>query len=80
MSDVFERVKKILLEQLDIDEETVIPEASFVEDLGADSIDSVELIMSFEVEFDIEIPEDEALKFITVKDSVVYIQNRMSRE
>ncbi len=80
MSDVFERVKKILIEQLDADEEIISPEAGFIEDLGADSIDSVELVMTFEVEFDIEIPEDDAAKFIKVKDVVEYIQNRMSRK
>jgi acyl carrier protein len=72
---VEERVKSIIVEQLGVDAEEVKPEASFVEDLGADSLDTVELIMAFEEEFGIEIPDDEAEKIKTVRDAVTYVQN-----
>lgn len=68
-----ERVKKIIVEQLGVKEEDVKPEASFVEDLGADSLDTVELVMALEEEFDIEIPDEEAEKIQTVQDAVTYI-------
>lgn len=70
-----ERVKKIIVEQLGVKEEDVKPEASFVEDLGADSLDTVELVMALEEEFDIEIPDEEAEKIQTVKDAVDYIDS-----
>jgi len=69
-----ERVKKIIVEQLGVKEEDVKPEASFVEDLGADSLDTVELIMSFEEEFGVEIPDTEAEKIKTVQDVINYIE------
>jgi len=72
---VEERVKSIIVEQLGVDAEEVKPEASFVEDLGADSLDTVELIMAFEEEFGIEIPDDEAEKIKTVRDAVTYVAN-----
>jgi acyl carrier protein len=72
---VEERVKSIIVEQLGVDAEEVKPEASFVEDLGADSLDTVELIMAFEEEFGIEIPDDEAEKIKTVRDAVNYVAN-----
>ena len=70
---VEERVKSIIVEQLGVDAEEVTPEASFIEDLGADSLDTVELIMAFEEEFGIEISDDEAEKIKRVKDAVEYI-------
>ena len=68
-----ERVKKIITEQLGVDEEDVTPEANFVEDLGADSLDTVELVMAFEEEFGIEIPDEDAEKITRVKEAVEYI-------
>ncbi|WP_418601538.1 acyl carrier protein [Haemophilus sp.] len=70
-----ERVKKIIVEQLGVKEENVKPEASFVEDLGADSLDTVELVMALEEEFDIEIPDEEAEKITTVQSAIDYVQN-----
>lgn len=70
-----ERVKKIIAEQLGVKEEDVKPEASFVEDLGADSLDTVELVMALEEEFDIEIPDEEAEKITTVQSAIDYVQN-----
>ena len=73
---VEERVKSIIVEQLGVDADEVTPEASFVEDLGADSLDTVELIMAFEEEFGVEISDDEAEKIRKVKDAVDYIEKR----
>ena len=70
-----ERVKKIITEQLGVDEEDVTPEANFVEDLGADSLDTVELVMAFEEEFGIEIPDEDAEKIQRVKDAIEYIES-----
>ncbi|MDD6564577.1 MAG: acyl carrier protein [Clostridiales bacterium] len=70
----FERVKAVIVDQLGADESAVTPEASFVDDLGADSLDIVELIMGLETEFDIEIPDEEAEKIRTVGDAVNYIK------
>ena len=67
--------KKIIVEQLGVKEEDVKPEASFVEDLGADSLDTVELVMALEEEFDIEIPDEEAEKITTVQSAIDYVQN-----
>jgi acyl carrier protein len=72
---IADRVKSIIVEQLGVDEEEVTPEASFTEDLGADSLDIVELVMAFEEEFGIEIPDEEAEKINKVKEAVDYIQN-----
>lgn len=69
-----ERVKKIIVEQLGVKEEEVKPEASFIEDLGADSLDTVELVMALEEEFDIEIPDDDAEKITTVQSAIDYVQ------
>ncbi len=68
------RVKEIIVEQLGVEEEQVTPEASFIDDLGADSLDTVELIMAIEEEFDVEIPDEEAEKIITVKDAISYVK------
>lgn len=73
---VEDRVKSIIVEQLGVDAEEVTPDASFVEDLGADSLDTVELIMAFEEEFGVEISDDEAEKIKKVKDAVEYIDKR----
>jgi acyl carrier protein len=75
MAGIEERVKSIIIEQLGVAEEEVVPEASFVDDLGADSLDLVELTMAFEEEFGIEIPDEEAAKLRTVGDAIRYIQN-----
>jgi acyl carrier protein len=72
-----ERVKKIITEQLGVDEEDVTPEANFVEDLGADSLDTVELVMAFEEEFGIEIPDEDAEKILTVQQAVDYINEKL---
>ena len=73
MSDTAERVKKIVVEHLNVDAENVTDNASFIEDLGADSLDTVELVMAFEEEFGIEIPDDAAESIVTVGDAVKYI-------
>ena len=73
MASVEERVKQIIVEQLGVDEAEVTPTASFVDDLGADSLDTVELVMAFEEAFSIEIPDEDAEKIATVKDAVTYI-------
>jgi len=74
MATVEEKVKKIICEQLDVPEEDVVPEASFVDDLGADSLDQVELIMAMEEDFDISIPDEDAEKIGTVKNAIDYIK------
>jgi acyl carrier protein len=79
MSDVAARVKKIVVEHLGVDEEKVTENASFVDDLGADSLDTVELVMAFEEEFGCEIPDESAEKIMTVKNAIDYIQDRASK-
>ena len=74
-SDTFDRVKKIIVEQLGVEENEVTPEASITDDLGADSLDQVELVMAFETEFGIDIPDEEAEKIKTVGDAVQKIDN-----
>lgn len=76
MSEVADKVKKIIVDQLGVNEDQVKPEASFVEDLGADSLDLTELIMAMEEEFDIEIADDDAQKILKVQDAIDYIENR----
>jgi acyl carrier protein len=76
MATVEERVKKIIAEQLGVEEEEVTPEASFVEDLGADSLDTVELVMALEEEFEIEIPDEDAEKILTVAKALDYIKEK----
>ena len=73
MAAVADKVKSIIVEQLGVDDEEVTPDASFVEDLGADSLDTVELVMAFEEEFGIEIPDEDAEKIRTVQDAIDYI-------
>jgi acyl carrier protein len=74
MASVDEKVKQIIVEQLGVDEAEVTPTASFVDDLGADSLDTVELVMAFEEGFSIEIPDEDAERIQTVKDAITYIQ------
>ena len=73
MSDVADRVKKIVVEHLGVDEAKVSDTARFIDDLGADSLDTVELVMAFEEEFGCEIPDDAAEKIMTVKDAITFI-------
>ncbi|HJJ12141.1 MAG: acyl carrier protein [Clostridia bacterium] len=73
--EIFEKVKKIIVEQLGVAETSVTMEASFIDDLGADSLDIVELIMALEEEFDMEIPDEDAEKIVTVSDVVDYIKD-----
>ena len=77
MSDISERVKKIVIEHVGVDEEKVVETASFIDDLGADSLDTVELVMAFEEEFNCEIPYDIAEKIVTVKDAISHIEENV---
>lgn len=74
MSEVADRVKKIVVEHLGVEESKVTESASFIDDLGADSLDTVELVMAFEEEFGVEIPDDAAEKILTVKDAIDFIE------
>ncbi|MED5227289.1 MAG: acyl carrier protein [Pseudomonadota bacterium] len=74
MSDVAEKVKAIVVEHLGVEADKVSDTASFIDDLGADSLDNVELVMAFEEEFGVEIPDDAAEKIVTVKDAIVFIE------
>ena len=76
MSDIAEKVKKIIIDRLGVDVSEVTPEASFTNDLGADSLDTVELIMEFEKEFDISIPDEEAEKIQTVGQAISYVESQ----
>ncbi len=73
MSDVAARVKKVVIEHLGVDDDKVTDNASFIDDLGADSLDTVELVMAFEEEFNVEIPDDAAEKILTVQDAISFI-------
>ena len=75
MSDIGERVKKIVVEHLGVEPEKVVDAASFIDDLGADSLDTVELVMAFEEEFGIEIPDEDAEKITRVKEAIEYIES-----
>ena len=75
MEPVADRVKKIIVEQLGVEEDLVTPEASFVDDLGADSLDTVELVMALEEEFGIEIPDEDAEKITTVQQAIDYVKS-----
>jgi len=77
-SEIEEKVRAIVCEQLGVSESEVTPESSFLEDLGADSLDIVELVMALEEHYDLEIPDDEAEKIRTIQDVVTYIQNHQS--
>ena len=76
MSDIEDAVKQIVIEHLGIEESKVTPEAKFIDDLGADSLDTVELVMAFEEKFNIEIPDDAAETILTVKDAIDFIENK----
>ena len=78
MSEIAERVKKIVIEHLGVEEDKVIDSASFVDDLGADSLDTVELVMAFEEEFGSEISDSEAEKILTVGDAIKFIESKAS--
>ena len=80
MSNVEERVKKIVVEQLGVKEDEVTNEASFVEDLGADSLDTVELVMALEEEFKTEIPDEDAEKITTVQEAIDYVSEHVKKE
>ena len=77
---VAQKVKQIIVEQLGVDEAQVDETASFIDDLGADSLDIVELVMAFEEAFDIDIPDEDAEKITTVKDAVSYIENKAAKQ
>lgn len=79
MATTFDKVKKIIVEQLGVDEDEVTPEASITDDLGADSLDQVELVMAFETEFNIDIPDEEAEKIKTVGDAVKRIDETQTK-
>ena len=74
MSDILDKITNVVIEELAVDSSEVTPEASFIEDLGADSLDVVELVMAFEEEFDLEIPDEDAEGIATVQDAVDYIE------
>ena len=80
MSDVAERVKKIVVEHLGVEETKVTENASFIDDLGADSLDTVELVMAFEEEFGIEIPDEDAEKITRVREAVEYIESHSKKK
>jgi acyl carrier protein len=80
MEPVADRVKKIIVDQLGVEEATVTPEASFVDDLGADSLDTVELVMALEEEFGIEIPDEDAEKITRVKEAIEYIEKHSGKK
>ncbi len=76
--EIENKVKQIIVDELGVDENEVTPNARFIDDLGADSLDTVELVMAFEEEFGVEIPDDAAEKIVTVKDAITYIQEHAS--
>jgi acyl carrier protein len=80
MASIAERVKQIIVEQLGVDEGQVEDNASFVDDLGADSLDIVELVMAFEEAFELEIPDEDAEKIATVKDAITYIEAKTAKK
>jgi len=77
-ANIEETVKKIITEQLGVDADKVVPEASFIDDLGADSLDTVELVMALEEEFDQEIPDEDAEKIQTVQNAIDYVKERLA--
>jgi acyl carrier protein len=79
MSAVEDKIRKIICEQLDVPEKDVVPGASFVDDLGADSLDQVELIMAMEEEFDVSIPDEDAEKIGTVQDAIDYVKKAIEK-
>lgn len=79
-AEIAERVKKIVTQHLGGDEDKVTEKSNFINDLGADSLDTVELVMAFEEEFDVEIPDEEAEKILTVGDAITFIENSISNK
>jgi len=79
MADIEEKVRKIICEQLDVPEEDVVPAATFVDDLGADSLDQVELIMAMEEEFDLSIPDEDAETITTVQNAIDYVKKALGK-
>jgi acyl carrier protein len=77
---VEDKIKAIVVEQLGVAEDEVVPEASFLDDLGADSLDIVELVMAIEEEYDIEIPDDDAEKIQSIQDAINYVEERTSKD
>jgi len=77
VKEIEQKVKDIIVEQLGVEESEVTPEASFIDDLGADSLDTVELVMAFEEAFDIEIPDEDAEKISTVGDAIEYVKGKL---
>ncbi|MBH8551698.1 acyl carrier protein [Nostocaceae cyanobacterium CENA357] len=77
-TEIFDKVKKIVADQLSVEAETITPQSNFANDLGADSLDTVELVMALEEEFDIEIPDEAAEKITTVQEAVDYINNKVA--
>ncbi|QIR40932.1 acyl carrier protein [Tolypothrix sp. PCC 7910] len=75
-AETFDRVKKVVVDQLGVEADTIKPQSTFIDDLGADSLDIVELVMAFEEEFDIEIPDESAEKILSVQDAVDYINSK----
>ncbi|HIH2763644.1 MAG TPA: acyl carrier protein [Candidatus Azoamicus sp.] len=80
MNDTFDRIKSIISEHLDVDETKIVLEASFSDDLGADSLDIVEIIMALEETFEIEIPDEDAQELLTVKDALTYVNDKLSKK
>ncbi len=80
VKEVEAKIKEIIVEQLNVDESEVTPEASFIDDLGADSLDTVELVMAIEEAFDIEIPDEDAEKIRTVKDAIDYVVKKLQEK
>jgi len=80
MADIEERIKKIIAEQLMVEEDEITPEASFIDELGADSLDTVEMIMEIEDEFGIEIPDEDAEKLQTVGDAIEYVKRKVEEK
>ena len=80
MSEIADKIKAIVVDHLGVDAAKVTPEASFIDDLGADSLDTVELVMAFEEEFGIEIPDDAAEKILTVKDAIDYLNANAAKK
>ncbi|CAB3976493.1 acyl carrier protein [Candidatus Azoamicus ciliaticola] len=80
MADTFERIKKLIVEHTEIDESKITLQSSFSDDLGADSLDIVEIIMALEEQFEIEITDEEANNLITIKDAVDFVNNKLSKK